>query len=911
MKHKYLIIFLLIICLTSINQIYATDTGNQTLTNDHHNNEDHLVNTMKDDFGSSDDTLVEEPKELKEQDNNGDKLTTTDKNKKTEPPKVNTKISTNDAQKNYYQKNIDYQVKLLDENNNPLIKQNLNLEISNNTFNKVYTSTTDENGNAIFKLTLNIGEFIAKTSYNGDTTHNPSVLNEKLSILSTIKSNNLNIYLPNNEAFVVTIFNPNGEYSENTQVNFMIDGKTYTVMTDYFGKAQLNINLDPGTYTIKTTANGVTVENEIEVINKTLTINPKNFYRYFTKNGVLKEEYSNLTLNFNGNFKEYGIISINSPVHINGLNAKFTNTVFHLNSDDITLDNINMHLTDSFEDNEYAGILITGNEISINNVFMNITISDKEALGIFFYGDEDNSLSDLKLTNSTIIFNATGNGTYYWGLALTNTDTVLISNNNITCSLPLRTVNWDGGFYGGISSDSVAGVAIQSTYDLRLENNYFKISGNSKQESFPTLDAVLIHSCGDVIIFNNTIIEEDFYTPKGIDNYLYALDVYLSNQVNVLANQIHLNTTGGKLAAGTAYGIQVSGPFSDFTIAYNNISTINNGPNIGIYSQNYLGDTKLIIFNNNINVTGLAGEHNWALVAGIEVQDTNDTIWNNTIEVHNVANSTIGNTYGISYSQNTSSNHTYDIQYNNVKTDSEYAVYINAGGTIKDTNVSHNVLVTKNRKGNDAVHVRGDGNYIGENTGDETINMQKVPEWLKKLVRLMNALDPQNTKYSYPKTPENSNSTSEKTKNNDTTQNNKKNIIVPKNVKENSNGLGLTNNTGNSMVPWKTKGNTSGINTKHKNNNNNVSGNGTNTHSQKIKGSQNNNNDLGISIIQSVSASTPGESGSTASKNKAYEVQEKPKKIINKDNYLPALIASVILLLLIFAGYKRKNTEEE
>ena len=50
----------------------------------------------------------------------------------------------------------------------------------------------------------------------------------------------------------------------------------------------------------------------------------------------------------------------------------------------------------------------------------------------------------------------------------------------------------------------------------------------------------------------------------------------------------------------------------------------------------------------------MAGNHSWALVAGIEAQDSNDTIVNNTIEVHSVAEvKDNDNIYGISYSQST------------------------------------------------------------------------------------------------------------------------------------------------------------------------------------------------------------------------------------------------------------------
>lgn len=883
------------VCLTSINQIYAADAGYQA----DDCLDESIVATAMEDSGLSDDSLAVEPDGYlassdmaMESDNpKVDTLDSSDAAKESDDSRVDTKLSTDNPERAYYQDEIDYYVKLLDEDGNPLNDQELSLVISNDTYSKSYSNRTDGSGIAAFHLPLDIGTFVVKGSFEGDSTYNPSVLNGNLTVLPTIESSDLNVYTFNREPFVVTVFKSNGDYSGNTKVTFAIAGQTYEAVTDYFGKAELNINLDPGTYLIRTTANGFSVENRIVVTDYEFTVNRRNFYTYFTRDGVLKEEYSNAVLEFVGNFEEYGIITINAPAYLKGSNANFTNTVFHLNADGITLEGINMYLNDSFEDNEYAGILIDANDVTVSNVFMNISACDKKTLGIYSYGYIDEPLSNLKLVNNTIVFNADGNGPYYWGLALTYTDSALVSDNNITCSLPLRSVNWAGGFYGGISSDSVAGVAVQSSMNLRFQNNYVKVVGNSNQGYYPTLDAVLIHSCDNAIIFNNTIIEEDFNTPNGTDNYLYALDVYMSNNVKVLSNEIHVNTTGGKLAAGTAYGIQVSGPLSDFVIAYNNISTINNGPNIGIYSQNSAGDTSLFIYGNTINVTGLAGEHNWALVAGIEVQDTNDTIWNNTIEVHNLAGSTSGNAYGVSYSQNTSSNHTYDIQYNKIKTDSNYAVYINASGTIRDTNVSNNVLVTGTHEGDDAVYVAGDGNYVGGNTGDESASMPRVPQWLADLLNLMDALNSNGTGHS--------NST--------------------------GNGTGFFDNGGNQSF-----GNSSGTNVWPFNGNEN--GNGTH-YSNNHNANQKSDSDVHYAadvddlLVSEREDSSPGLSGNPIAGSpssaglassspvdvdkRAYEIDEKDNLAVKSTDYMQLGFIVLAALLLLVLGYKRQKDREE
>ena len=48
----------------------------------------------------------------------------------------------------------------------------------------------------------------------------------------------------------------------------------------------------------------------------------------------------------------------------------------------------------------------------------------------------------------------------------------------------------------------------------------------------------------------------------------------------------HFYSTGGNNGNGAAYPIQVSGT-SNVQIAFNNITSYNNGPNLGIYSNNF------------------------------------------------------------------------------------------------------------------------------------------------------------------------------------------------------------------------------------------------------------------------------------------------------------------------------------
>ena len=308
---------------------------------------------------------------------------------------------------------------------------------------------------------------------------------------------------------------------------------------------------------------------------------------------------------------------------------------------------------------------------------------------------------------------------------------------------------------------------------------------------------------------------------------------------------------------GTAYPIQVNGPSKGVMIAYNNLTTFNFGPNCGIYSMNYYGQTQNYMISNFINVTGVASTHYYALVAGIEVQDSDDLIWNNTIIVNNIGEySDSNNIYGISYSQSTDGNHKYNIQYNNVTTNGRYAVSLSGPKSlVVDSIIANNVLNTNKSSGNRAVRVgSGYNNTIRNNTDGvfrNTLNPDDLPDWLK------------NHKGLIP------------------------NIFVPRYYREGSNGTGLTDVKGNGTAPWNTNGSSGGTNSGNGNSGSGVSGNGSNPNSDSVLGS---NRDtapgVGGDASPSISAASPGVSGSSAADPNAYEIDEHDNVVSKSSDYL-------------------------
>lgn len=614
-------------------------------------------------------------------------------------------------------------------------------------------------------------------------------------------------------------------------------------------------------------------------------VDSNNFTSYFI-DGVLKEEFEGSILVFNGEFIDKGIIDIKSPnVKLIGNNSLLTNTVFCLESNNIMLTGLNFLLNQEFANNDYAGILVLGNNCIIFNCSMNYSVPEAtNGFCVYSEGSSGNKIQNLTLANNTFNFLANNlKGGWDYGIFIDQTDNAIIYGNNLNTSLPLRSVNWAADIYGGVSMDAVASFVAQGCDNLILSNNKISSYVNGGGTNYPTLDTIIIYACNNAVIEKNSIYSEDFDSKDGKDNYLQGIDLYFANDVTILNNQIHIRTTGGRTGMGTAYPIQVNGPSYNVKIAYNNISSANFGPNIGIYSQNYYGATKIDIISNFINVTGLASTHYWALVAGIEVQDSDDLIWNNTIIVNNIGNySANNNIYGISYSQNTKGNHSYNIQYNNVTTNGRYAVSLSGTDSlVVNSIIANNVLNTNYNSGNRAVRLGKNINCTIRNNTDgqfkNTLSEDDLPDWLK------------NHKSIVP------------------------NIIVPKYYHDDSNGTGLTENKGNGTAPWNTNGSSGGTNSANDNNKSSgVSSNGSNPSSNSVIGSDRDTAPgVGGTSSPGISASSPSDGGSSATDPDAYEIDERNDLVSKSINYLQLAGISVLALLLLFVGYNRQKGKDE
>jgi hypothetical protein len=329
-------------------------------------------------------------------------------------------------------------------------------------------------------------------------------------------------------------------------------------------------------------------------------------------------------------------------------------------------------------------------------------LSEVDARAIYANGAES-----FKLINSEITFTGANPGEdHYRGLEVRNCDGAVIDKNTITATFPAVAVDWSNT---GIDQDLVLAVGIQGGNDVEFTNNRVTVNTNGDIDYYPTIDAVMVYSANDILIKGNNITHLDT-TTEDCPRYYYTLDIY-STTGTIEANDITVNTTTTPVVdrAGTAYPIQLSGPFT-VTVKNNNVTCISKGPVAGIYATNWGGAGTLTVENNIIDVTGYATTSNYALVAGIEAEIgiaselDRVMVYNNTITVDNAAdyddaNQVIGVGIGTSWFSGDAS---ADIKYNDITVDGKYAVYY---AKAKDTNVTENVLIAHELTGDAAVYI--------------------------------------------------------------------------------------------------------------------------------------------------------------------------------------------------------------
>ena len=319
-----------------------------------------------------------------------------------------------------------------------------------------------------------------------------------------------------------------------------------------------------------------------------------NIMDYF-KRGTLNSKFNYATLFITEDIEDMDVLTIRaSNVTIIGNNHTLTNTVFSVEANGVKLNNFTLNGTMGFYDNEYAAILVYGaNDVDISNVNINyIAEKNEDAYAIYSMGSSWKTNSNLRIANCTINFTGSNkNSGRTYAVKMEYSPNALFANNSIDAYLPLRTIAFVGDT-AVLDSEFALAVGVTNCDNLTFDNNTINAYVNARPEcAYPTLDSVFICDSKNCNFTNNRMYLADSITYKDEANYLYGLDIYRNENMTVENNTIRVETDGGAFAAGTAYPIQLTGPASGIVIKGNDLYSRSNGPNLGIYSQNFNGKT--------------------------------------------------------------------------------------------------------------------------------------------------------------------------------------------------------------------------------------------------------------------------------------------------------------------------------
>ena len=271
-----------------------------------------------------------------------------------------------------------------------------------------------------------------------------------------------------------------------------------------------------------------------------INITMDNYKQYF-RGGALRETHSNSNFIISEDMANLGILRVlANNVSINGLNHTLTNTVFSIEANNVTLNNLTLIETEAFEENEYAAVLLwRANDANLCNLNINYTApTDSDAYGIYSLGTyseyRDYRIYNLQIINCTVNLKGDNRGSGRdYGLKLEYSPYARVINNTVNSEVSMRSVNFHDTT-ASLDSEFSLAVGIDHCDNLLFDKNIVTCSAGARPEcAYPTLDAVFIGDSANCNFTNNEVYLSDYLPYKDIPNYLYAMDIYRDDNLLV------------------------------------------------------------------------------------------------------------------------------------------------------------------------------------------------------------------------------------------------------------------------------------------------------------------------------------------------------------------------------------------
>ena len=388
-------------------------------------------------------------------------------------------------------------------------------------------------------------------------TYSDSKINTTITVVETsiAKGNSIVVHLKDKDG--------NPICGEN--VTFTILSKNYRNTTDGEGKARLQLNADIGNYAMNISFAGnddynpCKVSTKISVSRSQFIVTEDNFYTCFDDNGYLKSEFSDYELIFKGNFNDKRII-LNRPVILSSDDAKLSDSVIKIESDNVVVDGftiVNSNPGNANDNHRFAILLDNVKNVNVTNNNIQLSSYDNG------YGIYLSESSNCSILNNTVKVKANA---LTFGIMLYDCDKNTLKNNNI--------------FVNGTSKPHLYDSTIKVDSSISVDDN--EAEGMVIPEVYKTYGIILFYSSSNDIGYNNvsaTSGVDKYYTAiKESTNSIVGIDLYYesnfnkvhNNNVNVTAKDPYLYGLG-VLGAETGKRDQVStnNSFTDNNILVN------------------------------------------------------------------------------------------------------------------------------------------------------------------------------------------------------------------------------------------------------------------------------------------------------------------------------------------------------
>jgi len=516
----------------------------------------------------------------------------------------------------YFRNDTQYNIRALDEQGNPIAKQNVTFNI-NGVF---YTKTTNDKGIATQNINLNPGTYIITAMYKDCFVSN------NITVLPTLTAHDLNKTFSESKEFVAKVVDGQGKELANQNVTFNINGVFYNKVTDVNGDAKLNIRLMAGEYIITSMYNDYAVGNNVTVLPTLITKNLDMKYldgSSFTAQTVDGQgnplANQSVTYNINGVFYNKttdanGIaklnISLNSGEYIATITYKsaFASAkVSVLNTRTVAENATNSEIQNIINSIDKEGAVKFLGKV-YNNISLDISKSIilTSDVNTTLNGKLNSCVLNIK-ADDVLVKNLNINGNNGSGIVVNNAKNTVIENNNINNLL--NQSNMDNYNFGKTLLPG-KGIALLNSKNTTVENNNIQYYYNG----------IYLNGAKYTSIQKNTITKNNF----GVEFDKDASNT-LINDNNIIEN-IGFNTMV-MIEGPYGYGISMRHSGVNVTVTNNRIN--NNYMGVFIDAKNCSG---IVITSNEISnstIEGLTVNENYTYAPGAVLIVENNAIYNN------------------------------------------------------------------------------------------------------------------------------------------------------------------------------------------------------------------------------------------------------------------------------------------